>query len=86
MGVLNYGGTDYLFGDRLLAHLQVVITTKLRRRESFALSWVPDGDGGRGDSLLNPPPEGSRMDVFVLNKVPSIGWVGFVAAIGLAAV
>jgi hypothetical protein len=47
MGVLNYGGTDYLFGDRLLAHLQVVITTKLRRRESFALSWIPDGDGGR---------------------------------------
>ena len=47
MGVLSYGGTDYPFGDRLLSHLQVVITTKLRRRESFALSWVPDGDGGR---------------------------------------
>lgn len=47
MGVLSYGGTDYHFGDRLLAHLQVVVTTKLRRRESFALSWVPDGDGGR---------------------------------------
>ncbi|MGH1526985.1 hypothetical protein ACRAWC_25015 [Leifsonia sp. L25] len=47
MGVLSYGGTDYPFGDRMLAHLQVVITTKLRRRESFALSWVPDGDGGR---------------------------------------
>ena len=47
MGVLSYGGTDYPFGDRLLSHLQVVITTKLRRRESFALSWVPDGEGGR---------------------------------------
>ncbi|MGO4533839.1 DUF7882 family protein [Leifsonia sp. 2MCAF36] len=47
MGVLSYGGTDYVLDDRLLAHLQIVITTKLRRRESFALSWVPDGDSGR---------------------------------------
>jgi hypothetical protein len=47
MGVLSYGGTDYLFDDWLLAHIQVVITTKLRRRESFALSWMPEGDGGR---------------------------------------
>ena len=47
MGVLSYGGTDYLFEDRLLAHLQVVITTKLRRREAFALNWVPEGTGGR---------------------------------------
>lgn len=47
MGLLTYGGTEYLFGDRVLAHLQVVITTKLRRRESFALSWVPEGEGGR---------------------------------------
>jgi hypothetical protein len=47
MGVLSYGGTDYHFDDRLLAHLQVVITTKLRRRESFALSWIPEDDGGR---------------------------------------
>jgi len=47
MGVLSYGGTDYPFGDRLLSHLQVVVTTKLRRRESFALSWIPDLEGGR---------------------------------------
>ena len=47
MGVLNYAGADYLFEDRLLAHLQVVITTKLRRREAFALSWLPEGEAGR---------------------------------------
>jgi hypothetical protein len=43
LGVLSYDGTDYRFDDRLLSHLQVVITTKLRRRESFALSWIPGG-------------------------------------------
>jgi hypothetical protein len=34
--------------DRLLAHLQVVVITKLRRRESFAVSWrQADGSGRR---------------------------------------
>lgn len=47
VAVLNYGGAEYEFSDRMLAHLQVVITNKLRRRESFALSWMRDDDGGR---------------------------------------
>ncbi|WP_285114536.1 hypothetical protein [Leifsonia sp. fls2-241-R2A-40a] len=47
MAVLSYGGADYDFSDRTLAHLQVVITSKLRRRESFALSWIREDDGGR---------------------------------------
>ncbi|MDN4613938.1 hypothetical protein P5G50_05670 [Leifsonia sp. F6_8S_P_1B] len=48
MGVLSYGGSEYEFDDRVLSHLQVVITTKLRRRESFALTWVPEnGEYGR---------------------------------------
>jgi hypothetical protein len=42
MGVLSYGGSEYEFDDRVLSHLQVVITTKLRRRESFALTWMPE--------------------------------------------
>ncbi|WP_348790032.1 hypothetical protein [Leifsonia sp. NPDC080035] len=41
MGSLSYDGMEYPFEDRTLQHLQVVITTKLRRRESFAFSWVP---------------------------------------------
>ena len=41
MGLLIYGdGSDPVrIDDVLLAHLRVVITTKLRRRESFTLSW-----------------------------------------------
>lgn len=45
----------------------------------------PDGDGDRGDSLLAAPDAG-RLDVFVLNKVPTVGWVLYVAALGLSAV
>ena len=39
MGRLIYGtgDTDVEFEDRLLAHLKVVISTKLRRNEAFML-------------------------------------------------
>jgi hypothetical protein len=45
MGTLIYGHGDLSvdFDDRTLAHLQMVIGTKLRRRESFLLSWSEDG-------------------------------------------
>lgn len=45
MGTLIYGHGDLSvdFEDRTLAHLQVVIGTKLRRRESFLMSWSDDG-------------------------------------------
>lgn len=41
MGYLYYGDSDQPIEipDRLLAHLKVVITTKLRRAESFTLTW-----------------------------------------------
>jgi hypothetical protein len=40
MGSLLYGnsGTAVEFEDRALIHLQIVITNKLRRRESFLFS------------------------------------------------
>lgn len=41
MGTLFYGGseTPITIDDRALAHLKYVISTKLRRSESFTLSW-----------------------------------------------
>lgn len=39
MGVLVYDGEAFEFEDRVLAHLQAVVTVKLRRREPFLLSW-----------------------------------------------
>jgi hypothetical protein len=58
MGRLIYGptGTRVDIEDRTLAHLKVVILTKLRRGEGFAFSWErgADGGGGRDTMWLNP--------------------------------
>jgi len=45
MGTFVYGttGQELAIDDRTLAHLRAVITTKLRRRESFIFT-VPDAD------------------------------------------
>jgi hypothetical protein len=56
MGRLTYDGFDtpIQVDDVELAHLTAVITTKLRRRESLALSWRhPDGTG-RSTVWLHP--------------------------------
>lgn len=58
MGTLFYGGTDMPIDieDRALAHLKIVITTKLRRNESFTVSWKHPSDrpGGRTTLWLHP--------------------------------
>lgn len=46
MGKLIYHSEISMdFEDRVLAHLQIVIGTKLRRGESFIFSWRVDGAG-----------------------------------------
>lgn len=58
MGRLVYDGIENMIHveDRALAHLKVVIATKLRRQESFTLSWRhPEGDPeGRSTIWLHP--------------------------------
>lgn len=58
MGWLYYGDShDPIdIDDRALAHLKVVITTKLRRNESFTLSWqhAPESPSGRSTIWLHP--------------------------------
>lgn len=58
MALLYYGGAHdpICIEDRTLAHLKVVIAAKLRRNESFTLSWRhPDGDRvGRSTIWLHP--------------------------------
>jgi hypothetical protein len=41
VGILYYGDAVHpiRIGDHALAHLRVIIATKLRRHESFTLSW-----------------------------------------------
>ena len=58
MGTLHYGAsrTSIRVDDRTLAHLQVVITTKLRRNEGMLLQWdrgVENGSG-RGAFWVHP--------------------------------
>lgn len=47
MGKMFYGMSDQAIEieDRLLAHVQSVVLTKLRRGESFSLSWQHSGGG-----------------------------------------
>ena len=54
VGTLYYGdsGTPIGIEDRALAHLKVAIITKLRRGESFTLSWKHADDQARGRSTL----------------------------------
>lgn len=54
MGSLYYGNSDepIQIEDRALAHLKVVIATKLRRNESFTLSWRHPQDGAPGRSTI----------------------------------
>ncbi|MFV9424515.1 hypothetical protein [Microbacterium sp. S1037] len=58
MAKLFYGTTPepILVDDRMLAHVKVVAATKLRRGESFTLSWTHRADepGGRSTIWLQP--------------------------------
>ena len=56
MGKLVYGATEFDLDDRLLAHLQVITSIKLRRGENFFVTW------------RNSPPRGSgRQSVWIDN-------------------
>ena len=53
MGKLFYDGSVEIdFEDRVLTHLQIVITAKLRRSESFLFSWRDDPSMGDGRSAI----------------------------------
>ncbi|WP_066039407.1 DUF7882 family protein [Herbiconiux solani] len=54
MGLLLYANDDQgvEFDDRTLAHLKLVIIGKLRRQESFALSWARSQASGSGRETI----------------------------------
>ena len=58
VGTLYYGGseTPIHIDDGTLAHLKAVISTKLRRSESFTVTWLHPADqpGGRSTIWLHP--------------------------------
>lgn len=79
MGTLYYGdsGTPIGIEDRALAHLKVAIVTKLRRGESFTLSWQHPEDQPRGRSTLWLHPTIALRFVFDAPEAPELsrGWV-----------
>ncbi len=96
MGTIYYGGsaTPIHIEDRALAHLKVVISTKLRRDESFTVSWRHPEDQDRGRSTLwihpsiplrfvfdDPEPEALSRDWIeeLANSASSSGGITLVA-------
>jgi hypothetical protein len=72
MGTLRYDGTVVEFDDRLLAHLQVVITRKLSRGESFLMSWRDSNGGGDGRTTVWIHPAQSLTIHYADGAVPEI--------------
>lgn len=79
VGTLYYGdsGTPVDIDDRALAHLKIAITTKLRRGESFMLSWRHVGDQPRGRSSLWLHPAIPLRFVFETVEAPELSrdWI-----------
>jgi hypothetical protein len=74
MGKLYYGAARFEveFDDRVLAHLQLVMTGKLRRSEAFLLSWATSSDRGSGRSMIWIHPTTDLHFQFAGNGRPSV--------------
>lgn len=74
VGTIYYGGsaTPIHIEDRTLAHLKVVIATKLRRGESFTVSWQHPDDQPRGRSTIWLHPSIPLRFVFDEPEAPSL--------------
>jgi hypothetical protein len=78
VGTLTYDSAITAdFDDRTLAHLQVVIGAKLRRGESFYLSWKDDPAIGDGRSVIWINPTISIAYKYFGSRAPAINraWV-----------
>lgn len=77
MGQLIYGsnGTVVEIEDRALAHLKVVMITKLRRSEGFAFSWDEELKNGSGRSTIWIHPAVSVQFKFYGTRQPAMNKV-----------
>lgn len=84
MGSLLYGSSaiEVAFEDRALMHLQIAITAKLRRRESFIFSWSTSASEGSGRSTIWLDPSSTIMFRYSGSRVPVINraWIEQLAA------
>jgi hypothetical protein len=65
------------FDDRVLAHLQVVISNKLRRGESFLFTWRDDASLGEGRTSVWLNPNVAMSFKYYGSRQPSLNrsWV-----------
>ncbi|SFI71335.1 hypothetical protein SAMN04487751_2727 [Microbacterium saccharophilum] len=78
MGKLTYDRVVKVdFEDRQLAHLQLVIGTKLRRGESFHFSWKDDTSIGDGRTTIWVHPHCSLVYKYYGSRRPQLNmaWV-----------
>ena len=75
MGTLQYNGSRVEFDDRLLAHLQIVIVQKIRRGESFLMSWGDEAGTGEGHSAIWIHPTHNLYFTFAKARSPAINRV-----------
>jgi hypothetical protein len=84
VGTLLYGNPsiEIAFDDRALAHLQIVITAKLRRREGFVFSWTSSPEVGSGRSAIWLDPSSTLYFRYLGSRLPSINrdWISVLAA------
>ncbi|QTV80995.1 ATP-dependent DNA ligase [Microbacterium sp. NIBRBAC000506063] len=82
MGKFIYDGRVKVdFEDRLLAHLQLVIGTKLRRGETFFFAWRDDASVGDGRTSVWMTPQCPLVFKYYGSRQPSINlaWVDALA-------
>lgn len=73
MGKLTYENTVKVdFDDRTLAHLQVVISNKLRHGEPFHFTWRDDASIGDGRTTVWIHPNSNLVFKFYGARRPSI--------------
>ncbi|MDN3494871.1 hypothetical protein QL996_02940 [Planococcus sp. APC 4015] len=65
------------FDDRVLAHLQAVMVAKLRRQESFLLSWKDNATIGDGRSTVWLHPRASIVFKYYGSRTPALNrtWI-----------
>lgn len=73
MGTLIYeGNVKTEFEDRALTHLQIVMSTKLRRGEPFSFTWKEDLSVGGGRVSVWIHPGSSLVFKFHGSRQPSV--------------
>jgi hypothetical protein len=72
MGTLMYAKFSIDFEDRVLAHLKVVIVSKLRRGEALQFSWRESGETGHGRTTIWLHPSIPVTFTFYGSRAPTL--------------